>query len=210
MREAPFILKYIEQGEHQTQDFKMRVDDSKKIAKTISAFANTDGGRLLIGVKDNGSVCGVRVDEEIHMIEAAAQMYCKPSVDFQAQVWKVDNKSVLEIIIEPSHERPHNAQLEDGSWKAFVRNEDQNFLAPAVLLNVWKSDDGDRPQKYFHTEKEKKIFTALEEHNELSQNQISKITGIPRQVLTKLLARLIRWELLDFCFHQDQAKYKLK
>jgi predicted HTH transcriptional regulator len=205
-----FILKYIEQGEHQTQDFKMRVDDSKKIAKTISAFANTDGGRLLIGVKDNGNVCGVRVDEEIHMIEAAAQMYCNPPVDFQAQVWKVDNKSVLEIIIEPSSQRPHNAQLEDGMWRAFLRNHDQNFLAPVVMLHVWKSDDGDRPQKYFHTEKEKKIFTALEEHKELSQNQISKMTGIPRQALTKLLARLIRWELLDFCFHQDQAKYKLK
>jgi predicted HTH transcriptional regulator len=188
----------------------MRVDDSKKIAKTVSAFANTDGGRLLIGVKDNGSVCGIRVDEEIHMIEAAAQMYCNPPVDFQAQVWKVDNKSVLEIIIEPSNQRPHNAQQDDGTWKAFVRNEDQNFIAPAVLLNVWKSDDVDRPQKYFHTEKEKKIFSALEEFKELSQNQISKHTGIPRQVLTKLLARLIRWDLLEFSFHQDQAKYKLK
>ena len=205
-----FILKYIEQGEHQTQDFKMRVDDSKKIAKTVSAFANTDGGRLLIGVKDNGSVCGVRVEEEIHMIEAAAQMYCNPPVDFQAQVWKVDNKSVLEIIIAPSNIRPHNAQLEDGTWKAFIRNEDQNFLAPAVILNVWKSDDFDRPQKYFHTEKEKKIFSMLEEHQELSQNQLSKLTGIPRQLLTKLLARLIRWDLIQYSFHQDQARYKLK
>jgi len=30
-----YILKYIAEGEHQQQDFKMRIDDSKKIAKTL-------------------------------------------------------------------------------------------------------------------------------------------------------------------------------
>ena len=41
-----WILKVIEEGEHQQQDFKLRIDDSRKIAKTLVAFANTDGGRL--------------------------------------------------------------------------------------------------------------------------------------------------------------------
>ncbi len=47
------LLNKIKEGEHQTQDFKFRIDSSQKIAKTLSAFANTDGGSLLIGVKDN-------------------------------------------------------------------------------------------------------------------------------------------------------------
>ena len=48
------LLKYISQGEHQTQDFKFEIDDQKKIARTLAAFGNANGGRLLIGVKDNG------------------------------------------------------------------------------------------------------------------------------------------------------------
>ena len=28
----------------------------EKIAKSLSAFANTEGGRLLVGVKDNGKI----------------------------------------------------------------------------------------------------------------------------------------------------------
>ena len=44
------IEELIAQGEHQQLDFKFEVSDSKKIARTLSAFANTDGGRLLIGV----------------------------------------------------------------------------------------------------------------------------------------------------------------
>ena len=46
----------IAQGEHQQQDFKYEISDVRKIARTLSAFANTDGGRLLIGVKDNGKI----------------------------------------------------------------------------------------------------------------------------------------------------------
>lgn len=58
------------------------------IARSLSAFANTEGGRLLIGVKDNGKIAGVRSDEEIYMIEAAATMYCKPKVELETQTYK--------------------------------------------------------------------------------------------------------------------------
>ena len=60
MKKMHPIEALIEQGEHQQLDFKFEVSDSKKIARTLSAFANTDGGRLLIGVKDNGNISGVR------------------------------------------------------------------------------------------------------------------------------------------------------
>jgi predicted HTH transcriptional regulator len=205
----PYILRYIAEGEHQRQDFKMRIDDARKIARTVSAFANTDGGRLLIGVKDNGSISGVRAEEELHMMEAAAKMYVNPPVDFSVQAWKVDGRTVLDGNIEPSRHRPHLAQLDDGTWKAFLRKDDQNFLAPAVLLHVWKSDDIAIPQKYFHTERERKIFTALNEKGTLTQNQLVKITEIPRPALTSLLARLIRWGLIKIDFQQDKAYYKL-
>ena len=54
-----YILELIKEGEHQQQDFKFEISDVCKIAKSLSAFANTDGGRLLIGVKDNGKIAGV-------------------------------------------------------------------------------------------------------------------------------------------------------
>ena len=62
-----FVLRMIAEGEHQQQDFKLRVDDAAKIAKTLCAFANSQGGRLLIGVRDSGEVAGCRVEEEFHM-----------------------------------------------------------------------------------------------------------------------------------------------
>jgi len=48
-----YLRKLIAEGENQHLDFKYCVSDSRKIARTLSAFANSDGGRLLIGVRDN-------------------------------------------------------------------------------------------------------------------------------------------------------------
>ena len=127
----------IAEGEHQQQDFKTRIDDSRKIARTLEAFANADGGRLLIGVKDNGTVSGVRVDEELHMVEAAAEMYCRPVVAFRSQVWKADIRSVVEVVVEPSRQRPHRCEVEDGRWEAYLRLEDENIKANAVLARCW-------------------------------------------------------------------------
>ena len=90
-----YLQQLIDEGEHQQQDFKFEISDARKIARSLSAFANTDGGRLLIGVKDNGRIAGVRSEEEIYMIEAAARLYCQPQVDIAMHTYTVDGKTVL-------------------------------------------------------------------------------------------------------------------
>lgn len=76
------IHRLITEGEHQRLDFKFEISDARRIARSFAAFANTDGGRLLIGVKDNGAIAGIRSDEEFYMIESAAKVYCRPEVQF--------------------------------------------------------------------------------------------------------------------------------
>ena len=139
MKKKHPIEALIEQGEHQQLDFKFEVSDSKKIARTLSAFANTDGGRLLIGVKDNGAISGVRSEEEYYMIEAASKMYTHPEVPFTAKRWDVNGKTVLEVYIAPSDEKPHTAPDKDDKYKAYIRVADENILANEVLMQAWKN-----------------------------------------------------------------------
>ena len=40
-----YIASLIEQGEHEQQDFKFAIPDARKIARSLSAFANHSGGR---------------------------------------------------------------------------------------------------------------------------------------------------------------------
>ena len=90
LTDTEYIHALIAEGEHQQQDFKFEISDARKIAKTLSAFANTDGGKLLIGVKDNGKIAGVRSDEEQYMIEAAAGLYCSPEVSYTCLLYTSD------------------------------------------------------------------------------------------------------------------------
>lgn len=126
------LEKMIAEGEHLHQDFKFFLSDARKIARSVAAFANTDGGRLLIGVKDNGKVVGIKNEEDIHMIEAAAQVFCKPEVDYQPRIWEYGTRRVLEISIEPSPHAPHTAPDESGRPTVYIRKADENKVASKI------------------------------------------------------------------------------
>ena len=158
---SSYLYKLIQQGEHQKQDFKFCINDSKKIAKSLVAFANTDGGRLLVGVKDNGNIAGVSSDEEYYMVEGAATIYSKPKIKFSTQQWKVEGKTVLEIQVEPSLEKPHFAKDENGKWIAYLRKNDENIAANRILVEVWKKEKSSKGIFIHYSDDEKFLVDYL-------------------------------------------------
>ena len=139
-------------------DFKFEISDSRKIARTLVAFSNTDGGKLLIGVKDNGNIAGVRSDEEFFMVQAAAGMYCRPEIEFESKRWIVDGKTVLEVSIPKGKNFPYFAESEPGKWLAYIRVKDENILATAVHLKVWKNKTHDNGILIEYSGKGKETF----------------------------------------------------
>ena len=138
-RGTDYIYQLIKQGEHQQQDFKFEISDARKIAKSLSAFSNTDGGRLLVGVKDNGKIAGVRSEEEIYMIEAAAKLYSKPEVHCNMHLYEIEGHQVLEVVIPKGESAPYYAKDENNHYKAYIRIKDENILATPVHLRLWQS-----------------------------------------------------------------------
>lgn len=203
------IRQLIEAGESQTLDFKFEISDSKKIARTFVAFANTDGGTLLIGVKDNGAIAGVRSEEEYYMIEAAAKMYCKPEVDFQTRKWTVDNKTILELIIPKSESKPHFALNDEKKWMVYIRVKDQNLLANGVLLKVWQQKKAKKPVYLEFTKVEKILLSYLEENPFVTISKLCKIALISRREAEDMLVKLISLGIIDIEFTEKQVLYKL-
>lgn len=185
------IQKLIQEGEHQMLDFKFEISDSRRIARSLAAFANTDGGRLLVGVKDNGAIAGVRSDEEIHMIEAAAEMYCQPKVDYTTEEWEINGKTVLEVIIPKDRRHKHKAPDNQGQYKIFVRVKDENLVADPILIKVWKSDKFARPAKISFTETEMLLLHHLAEHGEITLPEFQKMAHIPKRKAEAILADFI-------------------
>src|SRR4030065_2674636 len=94
-----YLKKLIEEGESQKLDFKFCISDCKKIARTLAAFSNSDGGRILIGVRDNGSIAGIKSDEEIYMVDTAAQIFCRPDITYTIKQHVTEGKTIVEVLV---------------------------------------------------------------------------------------------------------------
>ncbi|MEA3444798.1 MAG: ATP-binding protein [Bacteroidota bacterium] len=204
------IKNLIEQGEHQKQDFKFEVSDSKKIAKTLSAFSNTDGGRLLLGVKDNGVIAGVRSEEEFYMIEAAAQLYCKPEVFFTSHKWKMDGKNVLEINIpKDENRRPVLARDDAGKWLPYIRVADQNLVANQVLLKLWQKQKQAAGVFISYSKYERILLEYLNNYKNISLSEYCKIAKVPHRKAQDILANFLVLKIIDIVISEKQTYYRV-
>lgn len=203
------LLKLIQQGEHQTQDFKFCISDSKKIARSLVAFANTDGGRLLIGVKDNGNIAGVRSEEEYYMVEAAARIYSKPMIDFSTKQHFIDGKTVLEVMIKPSPYKPHFAVDEKGKWWAYFRKADENRLANKVMLEVWKIHKSTDGILINYSQDEKILLDYLENHEKISVSRYARIAHVTYKQAEQIIINFRALNILKDCVGETRIDYSI-
>ncbi len=208
MKKKHPIEELIEQGEHQQLDFKFEVSDSKKIARTLSAFANTDGGRLLIGVKDNGAISGIRSDEEYYMIEAASDMYTRPQVPFTATRWEVNGKTVLEVYIAPSGDKPHLAPDKDDKYKAYIRVADENILANDVLVLSWKKQNKSDGTLLKISKPVELLFDWLDGHETIHISQFCRIAHIHYHTARNILSDLLSMGALRYVVKEKRILYQ--
>lgn len=191
-----YIHSLIAQGEHVEQDFKFEISDARKIARTLSAFANTQGGRLLIGVKDNGRIAGVRSEEEMYMIEAASRLYCVPEVEVAMTTYRVEGHTVLMAEISRAQKKPVMARDENNRLWAYVRVADENILASPTHLQVWQQEGEKMPSMVMFTERESRILDLLSQEEECSLSRICRVTGVSRYDAQRLLARFVHWGIV--------------
>ncbi len=137
MVDEDLIKKLLKDKENSTLDLKLKISSKPKIAKTISAFANTEGGKLLIGVSDDRRLVGIDLEEEKYMIQSANAEFCTPqaSITFEEiSVWpdpnnKTDSNEInlLLVLIEKSKSGKVFVN-ELGAQKAYVRHADQTLV----------------------------------------------------------------------------------
>ena len=201
------ILFRIEEGEHQRLDFKYEISDCHKIAKTISAFANTEGGSLLIGVKDNGKIAGIQSEEEVYMIEAAASLYCTPAIPITTKSWIVENKTILEAIIPVTDDPPCFAIDEKKKKQAYIRVKDENFIANDILLCAWKKKKRKEGILLQFSYPVKKLLSYLETHSYITPRMFCKQTHISYTTAKKIISDLLATDILSYTMIERRIVY---
>ncbi len=206
MSSRDHIYRLIAQGEHQELDFKYEMNDSRKIARSLVAFANTDGGRLLVGVKDNGKVVGVNSEEEMYMVEAAAQVFSTPEVKITGKLHEVEGKDVLEILVDKSVQK-HFVKEEDGRQLAYIRKDDMNLKASPVLLRIWSLSSEKDGKRFTYGANEEKLFSFLRDNDSISFKKYCRLTRQHYKRATDTLARLVKWGVLDMIIDERSVRY---
>lgn len=201
------LRQMIQQGEGLTLDFKKTISSAKKIAKTLVAFSNTQGGRLLVGVKDNGRVVGTSPAEEMYMLQSAAEVFSKPAIALEFTEHDYRGKQVLEVYVPPSSQKPHYAKGEDGKWWAYIRQEDETRLASVVMLDVLKHRSRQDDTLIEFTEKESALMDLIKSNGQLTLKQATKGLKLPRQEVIKMLVRLISVQVLQVRADKSKEYY---
>ena len=119
-------IEEIVRGESKNVEFKVMLPkDSEKYIKTVIAFANTQGGRLVIGIDDQTREV-VGVDEDIlfrvmDSISNAVSDACTPQIVPNVEPQTVDGKTVIVVTVAPGPNRPYYLKSKGRDAGTFIR-----------------------------------------------------------------------------------------
>ena len=106
------VFELLSQGENQWVEFKEKV--TRELAKEMVAFANTEGGKIFLGVTDDGKIVGLEnIKEAEHYVINVARNNCDPPISPKIEKHKIQEKGILILDI---HEDPFNPHMANGRF----------------------------------------------------------------------------------------------
>jgi predicted HTH transcriptional regulator len=187
------LKNLVRQGEGTTLEFKLKANHPEKIIREIVAFANTKGGKLLVGVGDDKTIPGLKfVDEEEYMLVRAIERNCFPPLDYEIErIAITDERDVLVFNIPKSQEKPHYVQLEnEENGKAYVRVQDRSVQASREVKQILRREKEEGIQ-FRYGDKEKILMEYLSDNKKVTIEKFSEIAKIPTWLASRTLVLLV-------------------
>jgi predicted HTH transcriptional regulator len=200
------LKNLIATGESSFLEFKHKVASPEKIAREIAAFANTNGGTILIGVSDNGELVGTEsyMEEEFWLEEAAK--LCVPAIDIHMELLNIGNKDIVIVEVPEAEKKPIYLKGKKRR-KVFVRQADESMLANEELIEVMKLGSQEEGITFEFGENERLLFRFLNEYSEITVERFSTIINTTTYTAAKILVNLVSVGVLDLFEKDGVAHY---
>lgn len=186
----------IKKGESSTLEFKRKISSYEKIAKEISAFANTIGGYLIVGVDDDGSIVGVQSEKTvIDQIETACGFYIEPPIEPQIEINVLRGFYLIVCYISESNNKPHFIIDSEGNntKKVYIRVGEKSVLASKEMRRVLSGTNSSAsPVRLVIGKMEKRLFQYLENHERITVGDYARLVNISNRRAERLLVRLVK------------------
>lgn len=184
-------------GESSFLEFKHKVASPEKIAREMVAFANTNGGKILIGVEDNGDIVGIdSYYEEEFWLKQAANDVCVPPIPINIEMIHVGKKDVLIVEIAESEQKPIATK---GKKKrtVYIRKGEESVVATNDFIEVLKNKSADEGVTFEYGEREQQLFRFLKEYGDITIKRFSIISNITTYRAEKILVNMASAGVLD-------------
>ncbi len=204
----------VTQGETQYVEFKRKASDPHKIMREVSAFANTEGGMLIIGVDDSKNILGLQYpEEELFVMENAMKKYCQPPVSYELARVKLPNDyEVLVFHIRANTEKPvyvtYNFRRHTG--RAYLRIADKSIQASREARIILKAKTMKKNWKFTYGDKEKAVINFLANHPKHSIDDFTRSTGITKQKVSNIFIELTATGVLEIFPGEKKDLFALK
>lgn len=108
MLTAEEIKSIADSGEGYNVDFKISVPSKvRDLSQEVCAFANSEGGYLLIGIDDKGRIVGVEIDNAKRSAIQNSIRDISPAMQVEMYPVDVDDKTVWVIDIPSGKDKPY-------------------------------------------------------------------------------------------------------
>ncbi|NUV00471.1 ATP-dependent DNA helicase [Marinitoga sp. 1154] len=131
------ILYEIRKGENKKLELKEKIPSNEAIAKTVVAFSNTSGGKLIIGVKDNKEIIGIEEDKIFEYEEKISSIIndlCYPTILPEIYAQNIEGKVVLVIEIFRGSLLPYYLKSKGKLKGTYVRIGSTNRVADEEMI----------------------------------------------------------------------------
>jgi predicted HTH transcriptional regulator len=194
------LSQLVSLGEGPSLEFKRKVPKPQRIAKEVIAFANTRGGRLLLGVDDNGAITGVRdAEEEEFALRQALNAHCDPPITFDTErVQVTTRRDVILVFVPESTGKPHFLVAhENGSEPAaYVRVDDMSVEASRESVRIMREEKKNANVLFEFGEKEQVLMRYLETYGRITVEQFATLAHISIRRASQTLVLLTRANVL--------------
>ena len=116
------LIEEILKGESEKTEFKENAKTNTYI-KTVVAFANGNGGKIVFGVKDNKEIVGVENEFEVMdgIINAISDS-CYPMIVPDISLHTLENKTVILVEIEGGKKKPYYLKSKGVQKGTYIRS----------------------------------------------------------------------------------------
>lgn len=201
------LQRLVKTGEGTFLEFKRAISSPKKIGREIAAFANTNGGTLLIGVDDNKTLIGVLgYHEEEFLLNKAADDLCSPSIQIDIKIVHFGERDIMVVYVPEADRKP--IYVRNGSKKrdVYIREDDKSVVATEEAISIMKNETSEDGVTFEYGPNEQKLFRYLNEYEKITVNDFSNLIDVTSYRASQILVNLVSAGILETS-NQNSTEY---